>query len=222
MIKEKKSNRGIINIVLIIGFLIFCAGLYQIGTVSFLSINMKDIENDWVPAMDNESRGYYMSYYENDTLNIISQIYYRETIDYVINNPYELFEINMTDIFQDLKMMGYKYLYWFNDAYEEIVVSKSFYEYENNVDSYKIKLHDWFLGDSNYWIWTLESKGDSPTTIVNSIPLLLIGLAMIIFGGVAKSINKRARFFDVKKKIGEWREEGYQVDELEEMIKHKK
>jgi len=208
MIKEKKSHKGIINIVLIIGIIIFCVGLYQIGTVSFLSTNMENIDDDWVPAKDEESRGYYRSYNENDTIKIIGQIGYIETIDNVIINPTELFEENMTGVFEDLKEKGYRYIYQFYNSEIMLVAenyyeaTESYYDYESHVESFNIKLHDWFLGDAEYWIWTIESKGESPiTTIVYSIPLLLIGIVIFIIGGLTKLRNK---VYEGKIKVSRW------------------
>ena len=188
MNKGGKPNLGIINCILIIGALLSIVALYQIGTVSILSTQMKDIENSWVPAIDENSIGHYDSYYANDSVNIVGRITYSETVENVISNPYELFYENVSNIYQNLKTKGYHYLYSFDDS-NEILLSKTFYSYEED-HIYEIKLHDWYLGDTNYWIWTLESKGESVySTVTDSIPLLIVGLIILISGAVARKIR---------------------------------
>ena len=112
MIKEKKSHKAIINVLLIIGLILFCVGLYQIGTVSFLSTKMEHIDDDWIPAEDENSFGYFKSYRENDIIKLIDRIGLRNTIDNAISNPPENFEDKM-GFFEDLKEKGYKYYYQF-------------------------------------------------------------------------------------------------------------
>lgn len=181
---RKKVSRRIINFVLIIGLILLLTGIYQLGTISFLSTHLKDIENTWVPAINNQSRGYYGDYNANDTVNIIGKISYSETIDSMINNPYELFVENVSYRFQEVQLKGLGYLYFFENS-TEILISNSYFPYEEEF-FYEIKLHDWFLADKNYWVWTLESKGASSSSVlIYSLPLILVGLVILIFGGVA-------------------------------------
>ena len=169
---KKKPSKAIIYV----GILIIIIGLV-IAALPLMKRSMKDISNDWVGTTDS---GYYGSYDEGSRVSVSGEI----TGEFLLDSQ------NDTDAYA----MGYRYCYELDRVWDECPYAKEDMGDVGDSVTLNMKLEIMTIGGSQYWQWTVVSKGETDNTpfYLAAGVTIMLGVFVVLIGAVRWKNAERA------------------------------
>lgn len=169
---RKKPSKAIIYV----GIIIIVIGLV-IAALPLLKRSMKDISNDWVGGSD---AGYYASYDEGSRVAVTGEI----TGEFLLDSQ------NDTDAYA----LGYRYCYELDHVWDECPYAKEDMGDVGDSVTLNMKLEILTMEGSQYWQWTVVSKGETDNTPIYLAAgvTIMLGTFVAIIGAVRWKNAERA------------------------------